>query len=272
MRKGVRTALLGLVLQALALLGAEPAAAGDCKAKAVNVLRAASRNGYAVFQQVADKDFFRAWLDCDDVQYGLPTAVHESVHMITGDSDAYPLIGGGSVKRPQESAALFAPARIARQFRPGLFVTTYLQPGGGTSATDFRYLLDELNAYTHDLDTALALDERRHPDVHTAHRDGLAALMSFVALYIEAAETIPATWSGLTRPETRKAVSVLWGQAERTMTASCRVPDLGSGEDRMFLTRLCAPGPMSALESLLGRPAVCPKACLASGPRTASRE
>jgi hypothetical protein len=191
--------------------------------------------------------------------------------MITGDTDAYPLIGGGAVKRPPESAALFAPARIARQFRPSIFVTTYLRPDGATAATDFRYLLDELNAYAHDLATALALNGRRDPAVQTAHRDGLAALMSFVALYVEAAESVPTAWTGLKRTETRSAVAALWGQAERTMAASCRVPDLGS-EDRDFLGKVCAPGPMSALERLLDRPPVCPRACLTPGPRTASRE
>ena len=96
MRRIIRTALFGL-----ALLSAAPAAADDCKAKAAEILKAASPNGYAIYRQVRDKAFFRAWLDCSDAQYALPTAVHESVHMITGDTDAYPLIGGGAVKRPR---------------------------------------------------------------------------------------------------------------------------------------------------------------------------
>ena len=271
MRKTVRTFLCALVLQAAALPSAGPAAAGDCKAKAVDVLKAAAPNGAAIFRQTKDKAFFRQWLDCDDAQYGLPTAVHESVHLITGDTDAYPLIGGGSVKRPPENATLFAPSRIARHFRPSLFVSTYLRPGSATSAEDFRYLLDELNAYTHDLGTAIALDTLRHPDVQPSHRDGLAALMSFVALYIEAAETDPAAWSALKRPDTAAAVSTLWGQAEHTMVASCRIPGIGS-EDKEFLAKLCATRPQAALERLLGRAPVCPKACLATGPKTASRD
>ena len=271
MHKTVRTTLCGLVLHTVALLIAGPAAAGDCKAKAVDVLKAESPNGYAIFQQITDKAFFRTWLDCSDAQYGLPTAVHESVHLITGDNDAYPLIGGGAVKRPPEGNALFAPSKIARQFRPSLFVATYLRPGRATSAADFRYLLDELNAYTHDLDTAIALDDRRTPDLQLSHRDGLAALMIFVALYIEAAESDPVAWNGLKRPDTATAVSTLWGQAERTMVASCSIPDIGS-EDKGFLSKLCGAKPQAALEHLLGRPPVCPKACLDAGPKTASRD
>lgn len=271
MRNTVRTAICGLVLHAVALLSAGPAAAADCRAKAIDVLKAASPNGYAIFRQIEDKTFFGTWLDCDDAQYGLPTAVHESVHLITADHDAYPLIGGGAVGRPPENSALFAPGRIARQFGSSLFVTTYLRPGSATAAKDFRYLLDELNAYTHDLDTAIALDDLRNPDVEPSHRDGLAALMSFVALYIEAAETDPAAWTALKRPDTAKAVSTLWGQAERTMVSSCGIPGIGS-EDKGFLGKLCAAKPQAALAHLLGRAPVCPKACLGSSPRTASRE
>ena len=271
MRQTVRTALCGLVLHAAALLSAGPAAAGDCQARAVDVLKAASPNGYAIFQQIKDKTFFRTWLECDDTQYGLPTAVHESVHLITADTDAYPLIAGGTVKRPLERNTLFAPGRIARQFRPSLFVATYLRPGGATSAVDFRYLLDELNAYTHDLDTAIALDDLRNPDIQPAHRDGLAALMSFVALYVEASENDPAARNGLRRPDTATAVLTLWDQAERTMVSSCRIPGIGS-EDKEFLSKLCATKTRAALERLIGRAPVCPTACLAAGPRTASRD
>lgn len=271
MRKTVRMALCGLALHAVALLGAGPVAARDCRDKAVDVLKAASPNGYAIFEKVRDKAFFRTWLDCDDAQFSLPTAVHESVHVITGDDDAYPLVGGGAVKRPPESNALFAPGRIAQRFRPSLFVDTYLRPGSATSAKDFRYLLDELNAYTHDLDAAIALDDLRGSDVQPSHRDGLAALMSFVALYVKAAEHDPAAWKGLTRPDTATAVSTLWDQAERTMVASCRIPGIGS-EDKGFLGKLCATKSQAALERLLGRPPVCPKACLTAGSRTASRD
>lgn len=266
-----RTVLFGLVFQSIAFTGVDPASAGDCKAKAPDILKVASPNGYAIFQQVKDKAFFRTWIDCQDAQFGLPTAVHESVHLITGDADAYPLIGGGSVKRPPEGHGLFAPGKIAKQFRSSIFVTTYLRPGSATSAADFRYLLDELNAYTHDLDTAIALDGRRNPNVQPSHRDGLAALMSFVAAYVETAETDSATWARLTRPETAGAVSTLWGQAERTMVASCRIPDIGH-EDKSFLTKLCAPKPQAALQHLLGRAPVCPKACLATEPKVAGTE
>src|SRR6185295_6531668 len=99
----------------------------------------------------------------DEAQLGLPTAVHESVHYITAELDAFPLVHGGQSKRPHEVSAFYAPQLIAAKFKRNDFVTTYLQPGGASSATDFRYLLDELNAYTHDLNTAVALSRSHGP-------------------------------------------------------------------------------------------------------------
>src|SRR3954447_16467511 len=186
--------------------------AGDCRPAAIERLRAQAPEGFAIYQKIADKKFFTSWLSCSEDQRGLSTAVHETVHHITGDTDAYPLIQGGQLKRPHEAEAFFAPSLIAGKFKPSDFVTTYLRPGGASSSSDFLYLLDELNAYTHDLNTAVNLS-RWHGQVEAGdgqvdHRDGLAALMAFVALYAERAEdSEPATWSGLLEPRVAKTVS-----------------------------------------------------------------
>ena len=134
--------------------------------------------------------------------------MHESVHYITAETDAFPLLGGGQLKRPHEVSAFFAPSLIAGKFKANDFVTTYLRPGSASSSSDFLYLLDELNAYTHDLNTAVTLS-RSHASaskraIQVDHRDGLAALMAFVALYVERAEeSEPATWRGLQRAARR---------------------------------------------------------------------
>ena len=65
------------------------------------------------------------------------------------------------LKRPHEVSAFFAPQLIAGKFKANDFVATYLRPGSASSATDFLYLLDELNAYTHDLSTAVNLSRSR---------------------------------------------------------------------------------------------------------------
>src|SRR5581483_5427704 len=172
--------LLRFVFAALAcapLAGGALAGTADCRSAAVEQLRRGAPQGFAVYRAIKDKSFFLGWISCDETERGLPTAVHESVHYITAEIDAFPLVGGGQVPRPHEVSKFFAPSRIAGQFKANDFVTTYLQPGSATSANDFLYLLDELNAYTHDLNTAVALSRTSAvtPNEEAIdHRDGLA--------------------------------------------------------------------------------------------------
>src|SRR4051794_24709429 len=199
-----------------ATLAAASAQAGDCRPAAIERLQASAPEGFAIYQKIKDKKFFLNWIACDEAQLGLPTAVHESVHYITAETDAYPLLQGGQLKRPHEVAGFFPPSLIAGKFKPSEFVTTYLRPGSASSSSEFLYLLDELNAYTHDLNAAVGLSRSPVPaeqsDEEIDHRDGLAALMAFVALYVEhAAQSEPATWSGLREPRVAKTVSELWG-------------------------------------------------------------
>jgi hypothetical protein len=261
---------------AAALLGVPPisfnpaAAAVDCRPAAIERLRALAPEGFAIYQTIKDKKFFLGWISCGEAQLGLPTAVHESVHYVTAETDAFPLVGGGQLKRPHEVSAFFAPARIAGKFKSNDFVVTYLRPGSASASTDFLYLLDELNAYTHDLNTAVALSRSRagtEPgDEEVDHRDGLAALMAFVALYLEqAAESEPATWSGLREPRAARTVSELWGRAEKVMASSCGIPNFGT-QDRDFIGRFCRRGAQAALQKIIGRAPVCPTTCLGATP------
>jgi hypothetical protein len=229
-------------------------------------LRDAAPDGFAIHQQIKDKKFFLSWLSCDEAQLGLSNAVHESVHHITAETDAFPLVGGGQLKRPHEVTAFFAPAQIAGKFKASDFVSTYLRPGRASSSTDFLYLLDELNAYTHDLKTAV--DLHRSPlfveqgDLEVDHRDGLAALMAFVALYLEhAQDREPVTWSGLQQPRVAKTVAELWGRAEKVMASSCGITRFGT-QDKALIRQFCQSGPQAALRKILGRTPVCPTACL----------
>lgn len=253
------------------LVAPSPAAAGiDCRSVAIEHLRAAAPAGFGIYRRIADKKFFLGWIDCTDPQFALPTAVHESVHYITAETDAFPLVGGGALKRPHEVSAFFAPSQIAAKFRPDDFVTTYLQPGSASSAGDFLYLLDELNAYTHDLAAAVALSRSeasaQPTDEQTDHRDGLAALMAFVALYLERAEaSVPATWRGLTQPPVARTVSELWSRAETVMASSCGIPNFGT-EDKTLIRQFCQRGPQAALQKIIGRAPVCPAACLKEMP------
>src|SRR3954453_10600927 len=174
MRRQLRSISLAALACVPLAAGLHPAEAGDCRGGAIERLRTAAPEGFAIYEAVKDKAFFLGWISCDEKQLGLPTAVHETVHYITAELDAFPLVHGGQLKRPHEVSTFFAPQLIAAKFKANDFVTTYLRPSGASSATDFLYLLDELNAYTHDLNTAVNLSRSRgfeHGD-DVDHRDG----------------------------------------------------------------------------------------------------
>src|SRR3954468_21541966 len=250
------------------VVGTHSAAARDCRPDAMERLHVSAPNGFAIYQKTKDKKFFLHWIACDEAQQGLPTAVHESVHYITAETDDFPLIDGGRLTRPHEVSAFSAPSLIAGRFKGNDFAGTYLRPGSASSATDFLYLLDELNAYTHDLNTAVNLNRWRGVERgdEVDHRDGLAALMAFIALYAERAEqSEPATWRGLLAPRVAKTVSELWGRAEQVMASSCGIPNFGT-EDKTLIRQFCQRGPQASLQKILGRAPVCPTACLNATP------
>ena len=252
-----------LLLLPVETSGAFAAPAADCRQKSIDYLKTLAPSGFAIYGKMNDKSFFFQWLKCEDIQLGLSTAVHESVHRLTHERDAFPLIDYGELRRPHEVSAFFPPSAIAAKFdRDDPFVSTYLELGHASSASDFLYLLDEMNAYAHDLNVAIALNRLRPADEYVDHRDGLAALMAFVAAYLEKAEhNDPLTWSGLRTPEVAKTIAGLWGQAETVMTRSCGIANFGS-RDRGYIRHFCEDKQRSSLRQILGRPPICPAQCL----------
>jgi hypothetical protein len=244
---------------------ASAAPRGDCRTQAINDLQRLSPEGHAIYRAMTDKKQFLVWLTCDDVHLGLSTSVHESVHMLTHERDAFPLIEGGEIRRPHAVSKFYAPREISRQFDgKDNYVRTYLRPGAASSATDFMYLLDELNAYSHDLNSAVQLVSLQRRDRQADHRDGLAALMSFVLSYVQTAEkSKPATWEGLMREEPRKVVQTLWAQAETVLASSCSIRGFGM-KDRSYIAYMHKPENNSALTKLLGRAPAHPDACMSS--------
>jgi len=259
------------VAMAAAFFAAAPAVwaapASSCKPQALRDLGRLAPEGYAVYRAATDKAFFTRWITCDDVQLGLATAVHETVHMLTEDQDAFPLIGGGSVKRVHAVSRFFPPREIAKRFdRSSTYVETYLLPGAATSADDLLYLLDELNAYTHDLNAVIGLQSLHNPEFQVDHKNGLTSLMSFVMAYVDTAQrTKPKTWEGLQRPEVKKLVQTLWAQAETELAKSCGMDGLGSS-DAKLVAFMGAESNNSAMGKLLDRPTAtsCPSGKAAS--------
>jgi hypothetical protein len=236
-----------------------------CREEALEQLKRYSASGYRIYERLNDKRMFTTWILCDERQRGLTTAVHEAVHMLTEQIDAFPLVDGGQIARIPALEKFVKPGRIAGQFkRSDDFVRTYLLPGGASSADDFTYLIDEFNSYIHDLNTAIQTQAMAPRDSYLGHRDGLSAMMSFVMAYVALAEKEdPRTWAGLHRPDVKHLVSTLWSDAERTIEKSCKVPRYAV-DDQAFLSHICAPGNGRALGHLLGRAPRCPKDCLGS--------
>lgn len=234
-----------------------------CRVEALDQLKQLSTSGYRIYERISDKKMFTTWILCDDRQRGLTTAVHEAVHMLTEQLDAFPLIDGGHIKRIAALEKFAPPGRIAGQFsRSDDFVKTYLLPGGASSAEDFTYLLDEFNAYVHDLNTAIETLPLAPKDTRLGHRDGMSALMAFLMAYVAHVEKADArTWSGLHRPDVKHLVTTLWSEAERVIEKSCKVPRY-SVDDREYVAHICTPANGRALAGLLGRAPRCPSACL----------
>ena len=104
MRKALQATAVALLAFASSPALATPRT--DCQPQAIRDLQRLSPQGHAIYAAMTDKKQFLFFLTCDNVQLGLATAVHESVHMLTEQKDAYPLIAGGSVKRVHAGLAL----------------------------------------------------------------------------------------------------------------------------------------------------------------------
>ena len=234
-----------------------------CQTQGLRDLERLSPRSFAVYRAISDKSFFTRWIRCGDAQSSLPTAVHESVHFLTQAKNGYFLLNGSVLPRPRELTSFVPPKRIAGAFRGDAYVQTYLRPGAATSAEDMTYLLDELNAYTHDLNVAVNLVSLSKPsDGNISNRDGLSALMSFVMKYVDMArQQNQATWTALKRPEPQQTIRTLWQQAEKVLASSCGIPRF-SVNDRQYIGFICKSSNSSALGELLGRPVACPQACL----------
>lgn len=269
MRRLVRTTAVALLC--LGATGAMASPRTECQPQALRDLQRLAPEGYAVYTAVPDKKHFMFFLTCDNVQLGLATAVHETVHMLTDVKDGYPLINGQVVKRVYEVNKFYPPREIARKFDSrDPYVQTYLKRGAASSADEFMYLMDELNAYSHDLNSAVKLVSLNKGGGQADHRAGLAALMSFTMSYVDGArEDKRTTWDGLQQARVKNVVETLWTQAETVLGKSMHVRGMGGEAHVRFL---CSQANGKGLRELLGRAPVGPAVCApaGAGPETGS--
>ncbi|MEL4073377.1 hypothetical protein WKW50_24990 [Ochrobactrum sp. GPK 3] len=249
------------------MMGVVSAPAQTCSASELALLKQKVPEGYRIYSLLKDKQQFLTWLKCDDSQLDLATAVHESVHVLTEENDAYPLINGTLIPRPHVVSAFAPPKKIAsemvKNFGPDdLFISTYLQPGAASSADDFMFLLDELNAYGHDLNTAVKLQGQTTVVQQVDHRDGLAAMMAFVIAYTQKSmRNDQQSWQGLQKETIINSLEAIWRQSEGVLTSSCGIPNFGTS-DTSYIEYMCETKNTAALTTILKRDPICPKNCL----------
>ena len=241
-----------------------------CLARAISTLKKYSPSGYRTYQRLVDKTVFNFFVsDCssDEEFYliNLPTAVHESNHMVRAETGAYHLVSDEMLKVPT-ATGYFQPgemdtALIAHLKVKDDFYNTYLAPSADASSrTDFTYLLDELAAYTVDFQVA---NDMTQLVPLTQRQVGLPALMTFVSFYATYAHVKhPDIWNQMsTNPEMKSALSKLWAQAETSLTVACQKGPDPSGDDRHYIKHLCDAKQMSSMATIIGRKTVCPSAC-----------
>lgn len=265
---------LGLVLL-FSLSWSQSYGSERCAQDAAKILKNGSPSGHWVWQN-GDRNVFNFFAsDCADrnefLKQGISTAVHETVHALRGVRNAYPLIDKSYLEVP-DTEGLAAPRDIANGFRTkfrigrdDLMFETYLNNRGkdaASSNTDFSYLLDEFNAYTHDLSVSTDLSEK---GIHkmSERPGGMTTMMAYVAHYAEFARTSrPDTWAKLTtNTSVRQTVIRLWTQAESVLARACvQQTKSDDAKDANYIRSICE-NP-SAIAQVIGRPVKCPSHCL----------
>lgn len=234
--------------------GAMAAEEKPCLKKAVALLRV-DPNGFAVYK-ASEPSGFSFWLDCDEMNYDVSSAVHESVHILSQAPDPgryrFLLVGGDAIEVPwSRSPPRSSVVERLRRDERDSYVETYLT--GPSGEQGLEVVLDELNAYTHGLVTEVALASRNEgTGRRTGARDGVAHFQLYLTLYLQVlGATDPALYNELSATH-GQAVATLWKQAERAMTDSLPYRSLGI-DDRWYLFRAYHPDQLAELDKFVGK-------------------
>lgn len=242
-----------------------------CVTKAVAALKGFSPSAFDTYKRLNDPDFFASFIaGCADAGEfylsDVPSAVHESVHAVRATTESYHLVTSELLPVPS-APGYFPPHEIADTLLRDLkssddYFDTYIRPGGepASSKDDFTYLLDELNAYTNDLQATMDLTALTPLENREA---GVVAMMSFVAGYISFAQAHQAaTFAHLGHDQTMRATLVtLWAQADKVLARSCKYRAETAFDDTKYLDYLCDAGKTGAMAAVLGHSVRCPNEC-----------
>jgi len=266
--------LLGSLFLGLAL-SASPAdarssasgATPKCAAEALKILREHSPHGTRIYRATKDKKFFLWWIRCDDIPISLATSVHESVHVMSG----HYLYRERSYFLPDQTWTkvrykdLFHRGELLEEFggrpRPGnIYDENYLLQTGNQ---DIVFILEEFNAYVHDLMVSRELSALIPEGTRVSSRDALANFMFYLKRYLKRAKLKhPKDWEAIAQdPEYTATIRLMWRQAEAELAKSCPVPQIGM-RNQEILRDVYAPEDSEALLEVLGFAPALPKECV----------
>lgn len=236
-----------------------PTEAKPCFDRAVHLLRERSPNEYKIYEMLNSETFFNIWLECDETNFNVTTALHESVHRLSflrrraqrNSIYSFPLPDGRflDVTRLQFFNRDLIASDIAESDRD-MYFDAYLT--GRSGAQSLLVLLDELNAYTHELILARDLAPLYPRQSRVSHRDGVARMMHFTALYLKRAlhqhgplelETL----DNLKHPAIANLIATLWKAAETALKQTCSLGSLGV-EDAAILSKVYSPEVRSVVQ------------------------
>lgn len=273
MRSSALALLFGITLQSALAAASEP----SCTDEAIRILKQNSSHGYRVYLDRKDRKFFSRFLDCDDIPNSLSTAVHESVHTMWRRSryreHPYYLPDGTWAK--VEFRDLFHREELLQDLggkaRPNnSYDESYL---ASTGNQDITMVLEELNAYIHDLIVTKDLAPLMPGTMQVSGRDGLATFMHYLKLYLHRAKVKhPRDWEEISGSQAYVAtIRAMWSFAEKALREACPIPRIGI-RDQVILGDVYAPESAGALEELLGAPLKRPGECPSPTPRSPEKE
>lgn len=204
-----------------------------CHDSYLSFLKEKSEEGYRVYDIRKDIpghiSFFFFWIKCDKNSkiLEIATAVHETVHKLTDDFDAYPQINGTMLKRIPETEKMMPIYKIRSKIRPyvaDMIYETYLTKKSNTtdSASDMTLFFDEFNAFTYDVYVVSQLSKK---NLNYSARDGLPMFMVAFIEYIKHVKKFePNTWKLLNQENSKNLIQTLWNQAVMVFNIACKYP------------------------------------------------
>jgi hypothetical protein len=201
--------------------------------KAIQLLEKYAPEELYAYHQNQEKHGFEFWLSSASPLYGIPGAVHESIHQINAKlSDfnrrSFSITKDKTLRIPRLKT--FARSEISQYLPSGQqddYYKEYLCGQSGKQGYDS--LLEELNAYIHGCRTAVRMQHLYGDHTQTSERDGLAAMMYFTQLYLRhAQQQRKDTWEALRREKSIIEVTgILWSLAAGVINDAIAFPHLG---------------------------------------------